>query len=498
MGQKNRGPRGNGGLEKAERANNSNLHHDTVRVNSTKARAKAQDEATFDGGPISRLEFLGALVRVGIRGAELAVSVVLARRFNTKRQVAWPSLNTIAAESGYRISSVCRALSNLQSMGLIGIMSRGGPRSGSTRYTLNFRTALEASTGTHMGGSTCADTSTPIEASTPTDERTVTHERKYSQGGEEVLPPAGDEPSSINPGKTRELMEEDALRAAAAAPVGAATASGEEEEEERPAQDAEALLKIALDSLNPKSSPRLAKKKISVLITDGAQIEDLHAALDEYLDCCRARERGYLKMAESFFEPGVWDDANNWGLRQNELRQQEKSPQPPTVAAKTTAHIVGPNWSELELIFIADPKNCLTCQEENDGCPASEKCRFEAFDIADDGAPMIDPDRCNLCLRCTCPSKTREVKLPFTVGLDRKISSDCTRTEFFTALEELREAMGKPEASFLIHALGLSGDFAVHCKAWRDDTPFPFREQESRAVELIVARTGFPTPSFVG
>jgi DNA-binding MarR family transcriptional regulator len=79
-------------------------------------------------------------MKVPLKGAQKAVWLVIAYRAAITDQ-CWPGLETIAEEAGVTVQTVCRAVLELERVGLI---SRSSPAGGtSTRYFVHSNVALE-------------------------------------------------------------------------------------------------------------------------------------------------------------------------------------------------------------------------------------------------------------------------------------------------------------------------------------------------------------------
>lgn len=83
--------------------------------------------------------------------ADAAVLWQLCERFSEQSGAAWPSLSTLAKDSGRDRRTVQRCLARLESSGLVSILQRGG-RTSSNRYRPTFEAwQLGASTPPHVG-----------------------------------------------------------------------------------------------------------------------------------------------------------------------------------------------------------------------------------------------------------------------------------------------------------------------------------------------------------
>jgi hypothetical protein len=101
------------------------------------------------------------------RGAARMLLVVLAEHTNGRRGdgVAWPSIGRLAEETGLSRRSVFRALAELEALGEITVVVRGGGRRGSNRYRLTLPRGDRTSPGDavssgvtsrHLGGDTAS------------------------------------------------------------------------------------------------------------------------------------------------------------------------------------------------------------------------------------------------------------------------------------------------------------------------------------------------------
>mgnify|MGYP000982317836 CR=1 FL=1 len=344
-----------------------------------------------DGRPLSRLEFLAAMVKLGVRGAELAVAAVLARRFNDKKGVAWPSINRLAAETGYKTNSVCRALAGLQARGLVTITKHGGPHlgNGSNRYSLALAAAWSAAWGTSAPGSTSTNESTPP---------TYFHQGKEGTSilGGTVLPPVEVEPC-INPGNNPEFMQDGSRPG-----NGPTAVPGRSEEEEGP--DVEAALRRML-TRHVEALPHKATipgpgvfGPISDAIASGTSmefIEEVHAAW------CLS----YKPKSNPAWDPALetWIGKRTWEKAAAPAKAAD--PKAATMAENrdrpALSVLVGEDW---------DPDTCAECagladEARGDSCPVAT-CPAAALALVD-GKPRVDSARCSLCGECWsgCPSQ---------------------------------------------------------------------------------------------
>jgi DNA-binding transcriptional regulator YhcF (GntR family) len=79
-------------------------------------------------------------LKVNVRGPAKAVWNVIAYRAGEK-EVCWPSLETLCEETGFGMSTVCRALDELETLGLIFRTRSEGKKT--TRYLINSPRAAE-------------------------------------------------------------------------------------------------------------------------------------------------------------------------------------------------------------------------------------------------------------------------------------------------------------------------------------------------------------------